>query len=284
MGTSFARFVRTGQLGPLTLGMDPSAVELQLGIPDARSRKHNPLIMKYGPLELTFWSPRSQPPQLTQILLEVARGQSDLPGALLFDDLMPYAVSHINDFLRFMEQIGVWPEEVLRGDRESSIALPSGVKASFIDGQLRALALSKRERDENRSPILTDEHEPTVEQIGRQLEEARSALRHGFVSAAVVLAWGALEAALRRSALRAGYKGKVRVQPTILIREAHALGLLNSEQVRILESARQQRTTIAHGLMSAPVDSDVVLQIILLAEHLLRGDGLRGGGPPLRSL
>jgi hypothetical protein len=271
MATSFAKFLRTGQFGPLTLGIDPSAVEFQLGPPDARSRKHNPLLMKYGPLELTFWSPRSsQAPQLVQFLLSVVHGLRDLPGALRFDDfLMPDAVSDINDFSRFVEQIGVWPEEILRGDRESSIVLPSGVKASFIDNQLSALVLSKREKDENRLPILTDEREPSVQQVKLQIQEALNSLEHGFASAGLLLAWAAVEAALRRSALRAGYKGKVRVQPTVLVRELYALGHLNRKQVQLLESARQQRTRIAHGLPSAPVDRDVVLQIILLAEHLL---------------
>jgi len=158
MATSFATFLRTGQFGPLTLGMDPSAVELQLGPPDARSRKHNPLLMKYGPLELTFWSPRSsQALQLVQFLLSVVLGLRDLPRALRFDDfVMPDAVSNMNDFSRFVEQIGASPEEILTGDRESSIVLPSGVKASFIDNQLSALLLSRRERDESRPPILTD--------------------------------------------------------------------------------------------------------------------------------
>lgn len=271
MGTSLARFLRTGQLGPLVLGMDPAVVELQLGQPEARSRKHKPLLMKYGPLELAFWSPPSEPPQLAQVLLVVSHGLRELPQALRFDDRTVDAVMHINHFSRFVEQIGLRPEEILRGDRESSLVLPSGVRASFIDGQLTALVLSKRVSDENRPPVLTDENEPTVEQVRLQIQEAHNALRHGLGSAAVLLAWGALEAALRRSALKAGYKGKLRVQPTVLIRELYALGILNSKQVRTLESARQQRTAIAHGLTSPPVAPDVVLQIIQLAEHLLSG-------------
>jgi hypothetical protein len=271
MGTSFARFLRTGQLGPLTLGMDPAAVELQLGQPQARSRKHNPLLLKYGPLELTFWSPRSQPPQLALIRLLVTPGLRGLPLALRFDDWVVDADMNLEDFIGYVMGSGVRPEEVLKGDLESSVVLPSGLVASFSEGQLRALVLSKRERDENRQPILTDEREPSIEQVRLQIQDAINALSHGLGSAAVLLAWGALEAALRRSALHAGYKGKVRVQPTALIRELYALGRLNSEQVQFLESARQQRTTIAHGLPSAPVDRDVVLQIIRLAEHLLSG-------------
>jgi hypothetical protein len=74
---------------------------------------------------------------------------------------------------------------------------------------------------------------------------------------------------IRPTALDAGYKGKVRVQPTVLIRELYAIGRLNRDEVQTLESARQQRTTIAHGLISEPVDREVVLQIVRLADRLL---------------
>jgi hypothetical protein len=175
----------------------------------------------------------------------------------------------VEDFILFLAKIDVRPEEVLRGERQASIVLPSGLIASFSDDQLRALVLSKRERDENRQPTLTDEREPSVQQIRYQLQEALGALKHGLGSAAMLLAWAALEAALRRKALHAGYKGRVRVQPTVLIRELYALRIINSEQVQVLESARQKRTIIAHGLTSAPVEPHDVLQIIELAEHLL---------------
>jgi hypothetical protein len=46
--------------------------------------------------------------------------------------------------------------------------------------------------------------EVTFERFRFQLQEARNALGHGLGSAAVLLAWGALEAALRRSAPAVG--------------------------------------------------------------------------------
>lgn len=64
-------------------------------------------------------------------------------------------------------------------------------------------------------------------------------------------------------------RGNFVCNPTVLIRELYALGILNSKQLRTLESARQQRTAIAHGLMSRPVSPDIVLQIIQLTEQLL---------------
>lgn len=270
MGASLAKFLRIGQLGPLTLGMSPASVEVQLGKPEASSRKLSPLILKYGPLELTFWSPRAQPPQLVRVSLSLLNSLQKLPLPLRFEDWTPNATMRIEDFENFLEQIGARPEDTLRGHDESEIIMQSGVRASFLRGYLVGLHLSKRETDSNRSPTLnSDEREPSIEQIRSQLREARLALSSGLASAAILLAWASLEAVLRRTALDAGYKRKVRVQPTVLIRELYALGRLNRNEVEMLESARQQRTTIAHGLLSEPVRDEVVLQIVQFAERLL---------------
>jgi hypothetical protein len=269
MDTPLTEFFRTGQLGPLALGMSPVDVEVELGQPQVRSRKLNPLITKYGPLELTFWAPRPQPPQLTQVRLTFVEPIQELPPVLRFDDWKIFEAMTVRGFEHFLEQIRVRPQEVLRSEHESSIVFSSGLVASFSDGKLRSLVLSRRERDENRVPTLTDEREPSVTEIQLQLESARNAISHGLDSAALLLAWGAIEAILRRNALRAGFEGKVRIQPTILIRELYALGRLTRDELQVLESARQQRTTVAHGLSSAQIDRNVVLQIIRLAELLL---------------
>jgi hypothetical protein len=269
MGASFAQFLHTGQLGPLTLGMSPASVEVQLGEPEARSRKLSPLILKYGPLELTFWSHRGQAPQLAQISLSLSHGLQKLPSALLFNEWTIDARMRMESFERFVEQIGARPEDILRGDGQSEIIMPSGVRASFLHDYLVGLQLSAREGDKSRPPNLSDEREPSVEQLRSQLREALFALSSGLASAAVLLAWAALEAVLRRTALDAGYEGKVRVQPTVLIRELFSLGRLTRKEVAMLESARQQRTMIAHGLVSDPVNEEVVLQIVRFADRLL---------------
>lgn len=93
---------------------------------------------------------------------------------------------NVRGFERFLEQIRVRLEEVLRSDHESSIVFPSGLVASFWQGQRRTLVLSRRERDENRGSALTDEREPTIEEIQLQLKEARSALSHGLDSAPIL--------------------------------------------------------------------------------------------------
>jgi hypothetical protein len=268
-GTTFARFLKTGQLGSLTLGMDPSSVELQLGTPEQSSRKLNPLVLKYGPLELTFWSPKAEPPQLAQISLMLSRGLDRLPQSLHFEDWTPNAQTNIEQFKEFVERVHARTDDFLRGEFESEMLFRSGVRALFVSGYLFALHLSKRETDSNRSPILNDEHEPPIEQIRFQLDEARSALQAGFRSAAILLAWAALEAVLRRTALIAGYKGKLRGQPSVLIRELYSLGQLTRTDRELLEALRQQRTRIAHGLIAEPISEDEVINLLQVTKRLM---------------
>ncbi len=48
-------FFQTGQLGPIGLGLTPFEVQERLGDPDDESKKKNPLILRYGNVELCFW-------------------------------------------------------------------------------------------------------------------------------------------------------------------------------------------------------------------------------------
>src|SRR6266853_1415070 len=58
------KLLKTGQLGPIVLGISPYEAVSALGEPQDQSRKKNPLQLKYGSLQLTFWkhagSERSQ--------------------------------------------------------------------------------------------------------------------------------------------------------------------------------------------------------------------------------
>jgi hypothetical protein len=268
-GASLATFLNTGQLGPLTLGMNPSSVEIQLGPPEQSSRKLKPLVLKYGPLELTFWSAREQPPQLVQMSLMLLQNWDRLPYALHFYDWTPTAQMSLEDFQSFAERVHVRSNELSRGENESEILFPSGVRAVFVRTYLFALHLSKRETESNQAPILRSEHEPSLSQIRSQLEEAKSALRAGLRSAAVLLAWAGLEAVLRRAALDAGYSGKLRGQPNLLIRELYSLGRLSLDERKMLEAFRQQRTSIAHGLVAEPIDEKNISDILQFSQRLL---------------
>jgi hypothetical protein len=89
----------------------------------------------------------------------------DLCYSLLPSDWKVFETMNVEGFECFLNGMHVRPEQILRSEHESSIVFPSGLMASFWEGQLRALVLSRRERDENRAPILNDELEPSVEEI-----------------------------------------------------------------------------------------------------------------------
>src|SRR5207247_396533 len=102
-----------------------------------------------------------------------------------------------------------------------------------------------------------DEREPKVEQIAEMLHEAKMASRTGLYRSALTVAWAALEAVLRRLALRAGRHGRIGVQPSALLRELYSAHIITPEQFRLLEETRQLRTEVVHGL--APTRADLVI-------------------------
>lgn len=271
MGTTIEHFLKTGQLGPISLGMDPTEVETTLGEPQARSHKLNPLILRYSSLELTFWSSSAKrlPPQLVQINLSYQPGTEPLPAPIVFTDWNPDHAISPEAFTSFLRSINEPPIRTIEGERDAQITMSSGVCISFSEGKLTRIQFSRRENDENRPLPLTDEREPSIQQIQVRIDEARKLSEMGFLAPSLVLAWAALEASLRRAALSVGLKGKIGVQPSMLVRELFASHLLNSEQAAFLERTRQLRTAIVHGLAPPPVSLSVVARIIQLAEQLI---------------
>ena len=70
------------------------------------------------------------------------------------------------------------------------------------------------------------------------LAEAGVPLNANAYRAALLLAWAALEAALRRTALRAGLQGRIGVQPSVLLRELFAAGKITEDEYQLLEHLR----------------------------------------------
>ncbi|MFA5910631.1 MAG: hypothetical protein WC815_17770 [Vicinamibacterales bacterium] len=267
MTASLDRFLRTGQLGPLTLGMKPSEAQTLLGEPSVQSQKLNPLLLGYGPLELTFVGKKRQSPQLVQIKLSFSSSAEGLPDAVDVDQWILNANSTIRDFNHLLDRSGIEPAVTYPGHE---IHLHSGVKAIFYLDRLKELSVSRRDTDRNTPPTLSDSREPSLRHIQDLLLEAETAVNAGLTSAGFVLAWAALEAAMRRTALSAGLESQIGVQPSALMRALYGVGRLNSEDIALVEGARQARTVIVHGLAPTPIDSTLVGAIVKVAQRLLR--------------
>jgi hypothetical protein len=118
------------------------------------------------------------------------------------------------------------------------------------------------------NPMRRLSGEPTVDQINRMLGEAEQ-VQGVSPRAAFVLAWGALEAAMRRYAQRVGVNGKIGTQPLLLVRELYAQGHVSPEDFARLEETRRLRTEIVHGLSPPQVDAATIQAVVNLARRLL---------------
>src|SRR5688500_18831955 len=113
------QFLKTGQLGPLALGCSPLVVEQHLGPAPDRSRKLNPLILKYGWLELVFSNAPNRPPLLSQLTIEVDDGPVSLPMSLDFDDFDLARDESLIEFKSFLDENGLTPEAVVETDTQT---------------------------------------------------------------------------------------------------------------------------------------------------------------------
>jgi hypothetical protein len=100
--------------------------------------------------------------------------------------------------------------------------------------------------------------EPSPEQIQHMLAEAELVVREArdpYLRAAFVLAWGTLEAVLRRFAHRCGISDQTSAQPVVLIRELHATGRISQADFRLLDQMRQVRMAVVGTVHEARVTS-----------------------------
>jgi len=270
----FEEFLRTGHLGPVILGMTPTDVMIAIGDPQDTSKKSNPLQLKYGCAQLSFWkAPNHRTHHLREIAITYQPEFEPLPETLVFTDWNPTEPPTELQFRSFMHKIGYLPVHLVEGPSGSQLVFLSGVTALFANKMVHSIRLLQRETKEPTAMPLSDEREPTIKQILEMLEEADRATQIGAHGAALLMAWAGLEAALRRAALRAGKQGKIGVQPSILIRELFASGQLTPAEHSTLEELRQRRTALAHGLAPMTVDVEIIPRIKAIANRLL-GDEL----------
>jgi hypothetical protein len=267
-------FLKTGRLGPVVLGMNPSDVMTALGDADEVSKRSNPLQLKYGCIQFTFWkAPDQKVHKLREIVLAY-QPFVPLPESLILTDWNLSQPPTKMQFKNFYHDIGYLPVHLVEGTSGSQFLFLSGVTALTSNDLLHSIRLTQREKKEADQITLSDEREPSTAQIRDMFAEADQAMAVGARRAAFMTAWAGLEAVLRRAVLQAGGQGRVGVQPAILLRELVSAQELSPDEHVILEKLRQIRTTVAHGLTPIPIESSTIDQLKSIAQRLL--------GPSLR--
>jgi len=184
--------MRTGHLGPVILGMSPKDVMDALGEPEGASRKSNPLVLKYGCVQLSFWkAPNQGVPQLREIVITYQPVFEAAPESLAFRDWSLNAPPTEGQFKLFVQQIDYPPAHLVEGASGRQLLFPSGVTALFADGMLHSIRLVEREQRSSPPAALTDEREPTLDQIHEMLNEAEQVSQIGAHRAALLIAWAA---------------------------------------------------------------------------------------------
>jgi hypothetical protein len=262
-------FLRDGRLGPVVLGMTPPDVITAIGEPQATSTKSNPLQLKYGSAQLSFWKEKKDRRFfLREIAIKYQPKFEALQPILPFLDWNPQPPTK-QIFLSFLNYIGYPPVNSVEGPKESQMTFLSGVTALFTEEILDSIRLSQGRTKERTNTVLSYDCEPTSFQIMEMLDEAERAAGSGALRAGLLMAWAGLEAILRRMAASAGKIGKIGVQPSILIRELVASEQLTADERRTLEYFRQLRTSLAHGLAQQPIDVITVHRLIDFSRRLL---------------
>jgi REase_AHJR-like len=113
--------------------------------------------------------------------------------------------------------------------------------------------------------------EPSDEQLAQILKTADELSEKGYSPYACVVAWGGLEAAMRRLRTDAEFYG--RTTPTELMRTLYGNGFLTREQFERLRDSYKIRSQVVHGLVPDQVDPDVVRYVTTTARYLVGGQG-----------
>lgn len=112
-----------------------------------------------------------------------------------------------------------------------------------------------------------DAAEPSDDQLARILEAAEELVDRGYTPYAYVIAWGGLEAAMRRIRDVAELYGKA--TPTELMRTLYGNGFLNKEQFDRLKESYKIRSQVVHGLVPSQVDPALVRFVTATARSLV---------------
>jgi hypothetical protein len=111
-----------------------------------------------------------------------------------------------------------------------------------------------------------DASEPSDEQLAHILKAAEDLADRGYTPYAYVIAWGGLEAAMRR--IRNGAELYGKGTPTELMRTLYGNGFLSKEQFDRLKESYKIRSQVVHGLVPSQVDPALVRFLTATARSL----------------
>jgi hypothetical protein len=155
-----------------------------------------------------------------------------------------------------------------RDDAAADSELPR--YAEIIGGQPRwrfDLAILQPENPNARE--LGDAQEPSEEQLSQLLDQGGELATQGYVYQALITAWAAFEAAMRRRLRAAGEEVEGGTSTRTMLNELYSSGIIPTADFRKLEGLYQPRNAMVHGFRYPKVEPSAVQFLIETARRLL---------------
>ena len=118
-------------------------------------------------------------------------------------------------------------------------------------------------------PDKREAKEPSEEDIRRALEDVERMLQAGFDQQALIAAWAALEAAMRRRLQAEGEQAGWGSSPRTMLNELYSGGALQSSDFRHLEEIFHARSAIVHGFTIPVIERSSVQFLIETTRRFL---------------
>jgi hypothetical protein len=123
-------------------------------------------------------------------------------------------------------------------------------------------------KDDPLRRLTRDAREPSDQEIDESLGEAERLAQAGYLRAALVLAWAAVEASMRRVA-DDGKRSTLRTTPRELLGTLYGNGFLSRPDFDNLNAAFRLRSEIVHGLVPPSIDLALIDGTVRVARRLL---------------
>lgn len=106
------------------------------------------------------------------------------------------------------------------------------------------------------------------EGILRRLRDAERTLESGLPEPAFVLAWSALEAAIRELTAEQGISNAGITTSTFVLDQAVSLGIVSREEYDSLTRMRKYRNAVVHGFGVVDFGDELVTELINIVRHM----------------
>lgn len=246
---SLNEFLLTGELGGIRLGQRQAEVLAALGEPTDASVKNNPLILRFGVVEVVLTRRDGSPLLVRQISVVAHR---ELPLPVLGPPFSDWDGRQIADYdlKNRLEGINLTPVDSDSTPDGEVLTLPSGVKVTLDSHFVRTIVFNGAYLERiviSMDPTTVAEAQAQSTQI---LAEAELAVAAGLTRGAILTAWSAMEVVLKALAGRTTPTGGR--SPALLLRHLRARDLITEEDFKRIEKLRQLRSMTAHGVMTRP--------------------------------